>query len=62
MKIIKMTEIFRINKISILYTIMTNQISESQLQLDDFYMNTVMKLVLNIATEYELFLKEKKSM
>ena len=62
MKTVRTAEIFRINKINILYTIMTDQISESQLQLDDFYMNTVMKLALNIATEYELFFKKKVNM
>jgi len=38
---------------------MTDQTSESQLQLDDFYMNTVMKLALNITTEYKLSFKKK---
>ena len=60
MKTVKTAE--TLNKFSILYTVMTDQISESQLQLDDFYMNTVMKLVLNIITEYKSFLEEKKSM
>ena len=59
MKTVRTAEILRINKISILYMIMTNQISENQLQLDDFYMNTVMKLALNIAIKYELSLEKK---
>ena len=59
MKIIRMTEIFRVNKLSILYTVMTDQTSESQLQLDDFYMNTIMKLTLNIVIKYESFLEKK---
>ena len=42
--------------------IITNQINESQLQLNDFYMNIIMKLTLNIATEYKLFLKKKVNM
>ena len=57
MKIIKMTEIF--NKLSILYIVMTDQTSESQ--LNDYYMNTVMKLALNIATEYKSSLKKEES-
>ena len=61
MKTVRTAETFRVNKINVLYTIMTDQISESQLQLDDFYMNTVMKLTLNIATEYELSLEKKES-
>ena len=40
--------------------IMTDQTSESQ--LDDYYMNTVMKLALNIVTEYESSLEKEKSM
>ena len=39
--------------------IMIDQISESQLQLDDFYMNTIMKLTLNIVIKYESFLEKK---
>ena len=38
--------------------IMTDQTSESQ--LDDYYMNTVMKLALNITIKYESFLEEEK--
>ena len=38
---------------------MTDQTSESQ--LDDYYMNTVMKLALNIITEYESFLEKEES-
>ena len=60
MKIIRITEIFKVNKFSILYTIMIDQTSESQ--LDDYYMNTVMKLALNIVTEYESSLEKEKSM
>ena len=60
MKITRMTEIFKVNKINVLYIIMTDQTSESQ--LDDYYMNTVMKLALNIATKYELFLEKEESM
>ena len=57
MKTVKMTEI--LNKLSILYMTVTDQTSESQ--LDDYYINTVMKLTLNITAEYKLSLKEKKS-
>ena len=57
MKIIRMTEIFKVNESSILYMTVTNQTSESQ--LDDYYMNTVMKLALNIITEYKSSLKKK---
>ena len=59
MKTVRMTEIFRINKINVLYMTVTNQTSESQ--LDDYYMNTVMQLALNITTEYELSLEKKES-
>ena len=38
--------------------IVTDQTSESQ--LDDYYMNTVMKLAMNIITEYESSLKEEE--
>ena len=62
MKIIRTVEIFRINQFSILYTVVINQTSENQLELDDYYMNTVMKLALNIVTKYESFLKKEKSM
>ena len=58
MKTIKMAEI--LNEFSILYTAVTDQTSESQ--LDDYYMNTIMKLALNITTEYESSLKEEESM
>ncbi len=58
MKIIRMTETFRVNELSILYIIMTDQTSESQ--LDDYYMNTVMKLAMNIITKYESSLEEEE--
>ena len=48
------------NELSILYTIMADQASESQ--LDNYYMNTAMKLAMNIVTEYELSLEEEESM
>ena len=57
MKTIKTAETS--NELSILYIVMTDQTSESQ--LDDYYMNKVMKLVLNIITEYESSLEEKES-
>ena len=62
MKATRTAETFRANKISVLYTAMTDQASESQLQLDDFYMNTVMKLVMNITIKYKLFLEKEESM
>ena len=58
MKIIRMTETFRVNELSILYIIMTDQTSESQ--LDDYYMNTVMKLVMNIIIKYKSSLEEEE--
>ena len=61
MKTVRTAETLRVNELSILYTVVTDQINESQLQLDDFYMNTVMKLALNIAIKYKLSLKEEKS-
>ena len=54
-----MTEILK--EFSVLYIIMTDQTSESQLELDNYYMNTVMKLILNIITEYELLLEKEES-
>ena len=60
MKTVRTAKTFRINKLSILYMIMTDQTSESQ--LDDYYMHTVMKLALNIVTEYESSLEKEKSM
>ena len=60
MKIIKIAEILK--ELSILYIIMTDQTSESQLELDDYYINTVMKLALNIIIKYELLLKKEESM
>ena len=57
-KTVKMTEI--LNELSILYTVITDQTSKSQ--LDDYYMNTVIKLAMNIIIKYELFLKEEESM
>ena len=60
MKTVRTAKTFRINKLSVLYMIMTDQTSESQ--LDDYYMNTVMKLALNIVTEYESSLEKEKSM
>ncbi len=62
MKIIRMTETFRVNKLSILYIIMTDQISESQLELDNYYINTIIKLAMNIIIKYELSLEEKELM
>ncbi len=59
MKIIRTAETLRVNKLSILYTVMTDQTSESQ--LDDYYMNTVMKLALNIAIKYKSSLEEEES-
>ena len=59
MKTVRTAETFRVNKISVLYTVMTDQTSESQ--LDDYYMNTVMKLILNIAIKYKLSLEKEKS-
>ena len=56
-----MTEIFRINKLSILYMIITDQTSKSQLELDDYYMNIVIKLALNIIIKYKSFLEKEES-
>ena len=61
MKTVRTAETFRINKINVLYMIMIDQTSESQLQLDDYYMNTAMKLAMNIITEYKSSLKEEES-
>ena len=61
MKIVRMTEISRVNEISILYITVTDLTSKSQLELDNYYMNTVMKLAMNIITEYESSLEEEKS-
>src|SRR5204863_8237728 len=43
----------RANELSVLYTAVADQASESQLRLDDYYMDTAMELAMNIATEYE---------
>ena len=59
MKTARTAEILRVNKISVLYTAVADQTSESQ--LDDYYMNTVMKLAMNIAIKYKLPLEEKES-
>ena len=58
MKIIRTAETFRVNKLSILYMIVADQASESQ--LDDYYMNTVMKLIINITIKYKSFLEEEE--
>ena len=62
MKIVRTAETFRINKLSILYIIMIDQTSESQLELDNYYINTIIKLAMNIIIKYELSLEEKELM
>ncbi len=58
MKTVRTAETLRVNKISILYTVMTDQTNKSQ--LDDYYMNTVMKLAMNIIIKYKLSLEEEE--